>query len=49
MMYQDIALMKRCFRKIKKFKVAKVIHHMKGNPQNMQNNPKYKNIPSGYI
>ena len=30
--------------RLKRFKVAKVIHHMKGNPQNMQNNPKYKNV-----
>ena len=30
--------------RLKRFKVAKVIHHMKGSPQNMQNNPKYKNV-----
>jgi len=34
----------KSLERLKKFKVVKVIHHMKGNPQNMQNNPKYKNI-----
>ncbi len=29
---------------LKKTKIPFVIHHMKGNPKNMQNNPKYKNI-----
>ena len=29
---------------LKKTKIPFVIHHMKGNPSNMQNNPKYKNV-----
>ena len=29
---------------IKNQSVSKVIHHMKGTPNNMQNNPKYKNV-----
>ena len=29
---------------IKKIKVAKVLHHMQGTPQNMQKNPKYNNV-----
>ena len=35
---------KEALNRLKNFKVAKVIHHMKGSPQNMQNNPKYKNV-----
>ena len=30
--------------KLKKYKVAKVIHHMQGTPNTMQINPKYKNV-----
>ncbi len=29
---------------IKKYKIPRVIHHMKGTPANMQNNPKYNNV-----
>jgi dihydropteroate synthase len=30
--------------KLKKYKVPKVLHHMKGTPNTMQNNPHYQNI-----
>ena len=30
--------------KLKKHNVAKVLHHMQGTPNTMQNNPKYKNV-----
>ena len=30
--------------KLKKFDIAKVLHHMKGTPNTMQKNPKYKNV-----
>ena len=30
--------------KLKKFNIAKVLHHMQGTPNTMQKNPKYKNI-----
>ncbi len=30
--------------KIKRFKIPKVLHHMQGTPNTMQNNPKYKNV-----
>ena len=30
--------------KIKKYNIAKVIHHMQGTPNTMQKNPKYKNV-----
>ena len=30
--------------KLKKYNIAKVFHHMKGTPNTMQKNPKYKNI-----
>ena len=30
--------------RIKKYKVCKVLHHMKGTPNTMQKNPKYKNV-----
>ena len=29
---------------LKKYKIPFVIHHMQGNPRNMQKNPKYKNV-----
>ena len=29
---------------IKKYNVAKVLHHMQGTPNTMQKNPKYKNV-----
>ncbi len=29
---------------IKKYKTSKVLHHMQGSPNTMQNNPKYKNV-----
>ncbi len=30
--------------KLKNYKIAKVLHHMKGTPKTMQKNPKYKNV-----
>ena len=30
--------------KLKKYNVTKVLHHMQGTPNTMQNNPKYKNV-----
>ena len=30
--------------KLRKFKIAKVLHHMQGTPNSMQKNPKYKNV-----
>ena len=30
--------------KLKKYNIAKVLHHMQGTPTNMQNNPNYKNV-----
>ena len=30
--------------KTKKYNIAKVLHHMQGTPNTMQNNPKYKNV-----
>ncbi len=30
--------------KLKKYNIAKVLHHMQGTPNTMQNNPKYKNV-----
>tara|TARA_B100001093_G_C26821001_1_gene1011884 strand:- start:494 stop:1561 length:1068 start_codon:yes stop_codon:yes gene_type:complete len=30
--------------KIKKYNISKVLHHMKGTPNTMQKNPKYKNV-----
>ena len=30
--------------KIKKYNISKVLHHMQGTPDNMQDNPKYKNV-----
>ena len=35
---------KNAIRKTKKLKVSKVIHHMKGEPNNMQISPKYNNV-----
>ncbi len=29
---------------LKNYKITKIIHHMQGNPSNMQKNPKYKNV-----
>ena len=31
-------------KKLKKYNIAKVLHHMQGTPTNMQNNPNYKNV-----
>ena len=31
-------------KKVKKYKISKVLHHMRGTPDIMQNNPKYKNV-----
>ena len=31
-------------KKLKKYNVAKVLHHMQGSPNTMQKNPKYKNV-----
>tara|TARA_B100000965_G_scaffold404400_1_gene435021 strand:+ start:26 stop:1087 length:1062 start_codon:yes stop_codon:yes gene_type:complete len=35
---------KRSIDVFKKSKITKVIHHMKGNPQNMQKKPSYRNV-----
>ena len=35
---------KRSLLKLKKYNIAKVLHHMKGTPSTMQKNPKYKNV-----
>ncbi len=35
---------KYSLEKIKKFNLPKVLHHMKGTPNTMQKNPKYKNV-----
>ena len=35
---------KYSIEKISKFKTGKILHHMQGNPSNMQNNPKYRNV-----
>ena len=29
---------------LKKYNITKVLHHMQGTPNTMQNNPKYKNV-----
>ena len=34
----------RSFSQVKNKNIWKVLHHMQGTPQNMQNNPKYKNV-----
>ena len=31
-------------KKLKKYNIAKVLHHMKGTPNTMQKNPNYKNV-----
>ena len=30
--------------KLKNYNISKVLHHMQGNPNTMQKNPKYKNV-----
>ena len=35
---------KESINKLKKYKIAKVFHHMQGNPKTMQKNPKYENV-----
>ena len=35
---------KNSLSKIKKYNIAKVLHHMKGTPNTMQKNPTYKNV-----
>ena len=35
---------KSSFSKLKKYNISKVLHHMQGTPNNMQKNPKYKNV-----
>ena len=35
---------KNSLSKLKKYNVPKVLHHMKGTPDTMQNNPKYQNV-----
>ncbi len=35
---------KYSLKKLKKYKVSKVLHHMQGEPNTMQNNPTYKNV-----
>ncbi len=34
----------QALKKLKKFKIIKVLHHMQGTPQTMQKKPKYKNV-----
>ena len=35
---------KNSLKKIKLYNIPKVLHHIQGNPSNMQKNPKYKNV-----
>jgi len=35
---------KSSLSKLKKYNISKVLHHMQGTPNNMQKNPKYKNV-----
>ena len=35
---------KEPLKHLKKYKIPKVLHHMQGTPQDMQKNPKYKNV-----
>ena len=35
---------KDALKKLKKFKIPKVLHHMQGTPSTMQQNPKYKDV-----
>ena len=35
---------KNSLKKIRPFNIPKVLHHIQGNPSNMQKNPKYKNV-----
>ena len=35
---------KNSLSKLKKYNIAKVLHHMQGTPNSMQKNPKYKNV-----
>jgi len=35
---------KNSLEKIRKFNTCKILHHMQGNPNTMQDNPKYKNV-----
>ena len=35
---------KNSLKKLKKYNIAKVIHHMQGTPDTMQKNPSYKNV-----
>ena len=35
---------KKSLSKLKKYNIAKVLHHMQGTPNTMQKNPKYKNV-----
>ena len=35
---------KESIKKLKKYKIPKIIHHMQGTPKKMQKNPKYKNV-----
>ena len=35
---------KMSFHKLKNLDIPKVLHHMKGDPSTMQNNPKYNNV-----
>jgi dihydropteroate synthase len=37
--YENTSLLK-----LKKYNIAKVLHHMQGTPNTMQKNPKYKNV-----
>ena len=43
-MFQGFNFDKKSVYELKKYNVAKVLHHMQGTPNTMQNNPKYKNV-----
>ena len=34
----------KSLKELKKYNIPKVLHHMKGTPNTMQNNPKYQNV-----
>ena len=34
----------KSLKELKKYNIPKVLHHMKGSPKTMQNNPKYQNV-----
>ena len=44
MMFQVLIMIKKSLKKLRKYNIAKVLHHMQGTPDNMQKNPYYKNV-----